>query len=459
MAEDKKIKTYKMYNEDDRQRYDTDFHHYTCIKTKHISTDKEGVVKILAQFKYSPSCYLLYKKMTLAEAAQTIQENESISFVGRYLMDFNTNTIGLAEGTVLKNFDAGFCMFDGSTSFANAVFDENDTSFYRANFGAGNVNFYRTDFGCGKLNFSYTNFDKGNVNFAYAVYKGEDATFDGANFGEGHVNFTKAQLGEGTLIFLYTSFSDGDITFKGAKAGSVVFESVKFISDVNLQFEKVKCLKLLSVINKEHMRIAGIEQTLSFKQSANLGRIDMDWEKSNVKKAVEAAYTPPANAAREERMQMCTLAAHDFLMLKENYGAAGQYEYEDSAYRAYMKYYTKSLRWLSKDFGKKTFNNIFGIISGYGTKVSNILLSCIIAVIAFGMIYLSTFLNYAHVARSFLKAMYFSTITFLTIGYGDLSPMNTNFTDLQTFCTGLEGFVGLLLMSMVTVVIMRKVLR
>ena len=89
MAEDKKIKTYKMYNEDDRQRYDTDFHHYTCIKTKHISTDKEGVVKILAQFKYSPSCYLLYKKMTLAEAAQMIQKNESVSFVGRYLMDFN----------------------------------------------------------------------------------------------------------------------------------------------------------------------------------------------------------------------------------------------------------------------------------------------------------------------------------------------------------------------------------
>ena len=123
-----------------------------------------------------------------------------------------------------------------------------------------------------------------------------------------------------------------------------------------------------------------------------------------------------------------------------------------------MNHNTRSLQWKGS-FGKKIFNAAFGAISGYGTKISNILLSCFISVIAFGFVYLSAFANAADTTRAFLKAMYFSTITFLTIGYGDLSPMNTGFTDLQTFCTGLEGFMGLLLMSMVTVVVVRKVLR
>jgi len=458
MSEDKKIKKYSMYSEDDRQRYDKDFHNYTCVSTKYVSTDKEGIVKILAHFKYSPSCYLLYRKMTLAEAAEMIDKGQGISFVGRYLSDFNINTLKVRKGIKLNDFDAAFCYLDGSTSFANAVFAGEYINFYRANFGRGNVSFYRADFGAGSVNFSNANFDKGNVNFAYSRFAGEKMSFSGANFGEGHVNFSKSDFGQSSLTFHYTGFSDGDIIFKSARAGIVSFEAIKFVSDVNLQFAELGSLHLKSVINKDHMRISGIQDKLSFAASENLGRLDINWQENLARRAIERAHLSGKMESAEQRRAAYAMAAHDFLLLKENYSSTGQYEYEDSAHRAHMKYNTRSLKWRGS-FGKKLFNAAFGAISGYGTKISNILLSCFLAVIAFGFVYLSAFVHSADTTRAFLKAMYFSTITFLTIGYGDLSPMNTGFSDLQTFCTGLEGFMGLLLMSMVTVVVVRKVLR
>ena len=51
--------------------------------------------------------------------------------------------------------------------------------------------------------------------------------------------------------------------------------------------------------------------------------------------------------------------------------------------------------------------------------------------------------------------LYFSTITFLTIGYGDISPQNP----LTALLAGIEGFFGLFLMSYFTVAIVRKTLR
>jgi hypothetical protein len=55
----------------------------------------------------------------------------------------------------------------------------------------------------------------------------------------------------------------------------------------------------------------------------------------------------------------------------------------------------------------------------------------------------------------FLKGLYFSATTFLTIGYGDIQPP----TQTVAFAAGIEGFLGLFLMSYFTVAIVRKLLR
>ena len=52
------------------------------------------------------------------------------------------------------------------------------------------------------------------------------------------------------------------------------------------------------------------------------------------------------------------------------------------------------------------------------------------------------------------KAFYHSAITFLTIGYGDHFPFGA-----IRWMSGIEGFVGLFLMSYFTVAFVRKILR
>jgi hypothetical protein len=52
------------------------------------------------------------------------------------------------------------------------------------------------------------------------------------------------------------------------------------------------------------------------------------------------------------------------------------------------------------------------------------------------------------------KSIYHSAITFLTIGYGDYYP-----SGYIRWLSGIEGFVGLFLMSYFTVAFVRKVLR
>jgi hypothetical protein len=52
------------------------------------------------------------------------------------------------------------------------------------------------------------------------------------------------------------------------------------------------------------------------------------------------------------------------------------------------------------------------------------------------------------------KSIYHSAITFLTIGYGDYYP-----SGVIRWLSGIEGFVGLFLMSYFTVAFVRKVLR
>ena len=53
-----------------------------------------------------------------------------------------------------------------------------------------------------------------------------------------------------------------------------------------------------------------------------------------------------------------------------------------------------------------------------------------------------------------LQSFYHSAITFFTIGYGDVYPVG-----LSRVISGLEGFMGVFMMSYFTVAFVRKVLR
>jgi hypothetical protein len=54
----------------------------------------------------------------------------------------------------------------------------------------------------------------------------------------------------------------------------------------------------------------------------------------------------------------------------------------------------------------------------------------------------------------FLQSFYHSAVTFFTIGYGDVFPQG-----MSRIVSGLEGFMGVFMMSYFTVAFVRKVLR
>ncbi|MEX1376160.1 MAG: ion channel [Eubacteriales bacterium] len=487
-------KVIKMYEVEERFQNFADL--LDNVSFEYQDTDDDGIVTIKAETKSGKYICLQYREISLPEIKEMFLSGEKIDLTGKYINNFDIDKLNLPSGfqlnvdfiadfsywngdTNFKGFDfgkgnvqftgvnfdngdvwfSGVCFNIGDVSFLKANFGEGDVSFEAINLYQGDISFYDTNFGEGDVKFFGSNLGKGIMNFDGTNFGKGIVNFDGTNFGKGDVTFDGANFGKGKVSFNGTTSDKGNISFRGASADIVSIIGSKFTNDINLQFRSINHLELISCTNKQHMKISGIKEKLSFKDSANLGRIEINWDQCNVKKAIQNAYNLKGSKHREGYKRDCADAAHDFLLLKENYRNIANYEWEDEAYFNYMKYNTKSMEWPSNKFGKKFFNTLFGGISGYGTRILNILVSCLLMILLSGAIYCSAFHDRVLTFRNVLKSMYFSTITFLTIGYGDFAPANMNFSDFQTFWTGVEGFAGLFLMSIFTIVIMRKVLR
>jgi hypothetical protein len=79
------------------------------------------------------------------------------------------------------------------------------------------------------------------------------------------------------------------------------------------------------------------------------------------------------------------------------------------------------------------------------------------AVFGFAAIYYTfqNFMSYAAPLKmSFADCVYFSVVTYTTVGYGDIHAIG----DLR-FLAGLEALVGLTLTSLFTVIIARRIIR
>ncbi|WP_281558201.1 potassium channel family protein [Thalassomonas sp. RHCl1] len=86
---------------------------------------------------------------------------------------------------------------------------------------------------------------------------------------------------------------------------------------------------------------------------------------------------------------------------------------------------------------------------GYFCKWQNILFTILSTITIFAVIYLFSFKDTTPV-----KSLYFSLITFTTVGYGDISPEKDN--SLLMLTAGIEGLLGVILISFLTVTIVRR---
>lgn len=139
-----------------------------------------------------------------------------------------------------------------------------------------------------------------------------------------------------------------------------------------------------------------------------------------------------------------------FLVMKENFKLLGQNREEDICYLEYRRLENKNIKG-----SKRIVDSIVGITSGYGTKPQWMLITVLLSIVAFATVYYTVpYISFGH-AKTYIDYLYVSGITYFTVGYGDITPLNS----LTKLVVLLESFVGISSMSYLLVVLSRKIIR
>ena len=159
--------------------------------------------------------------------------------------------------------------------------------------------------------------------------------------------------------------------------------------------------------------------------------------------------------------------------MKEEFRDTGRYLDEDVAYVYFKRYELVSEYELAKEKGIVALilfmpnflfqRLVFDKVGLYATNPFRVLFSIVVVNFIFSLIYtmfysasnmLTCMDNSVGIFEKILGNLYFSAITFFTVGYGDCSPLG-----FFKILAPLEGFVGVFLMSYFTVAFVRKILR
>ncbi|MDP3558632.1 MAG: ion channel [Bacteroidota bacterium] len=381
----------------------------------------------------------------------------------------------------LSFVDANFS--NGNVDFKNTIYGKGNVDFKFAKFSDGNISFERASFGIGKKDFKNVEFGGGRIDFKRVEFNDGDVSFEGVEFGNGKVNFKGSVFGKGIKSFNHSDFAHGEaifdhvdfglglVSFNQAKAAHISFRSCPFNSYVDFRFSECKIANLSNTIVRDIIDIKPEHKEINIRElnltnARILGRIFINWRENKVDKLIY-------NQKKTDYFQK----AEQFRILKENFRVNGQYEDEDAAYIEFKRCEAKAN--LNSEKVSSPFNKlfaypkyyfqkyIFDFIGRYGTAPTRVLLNAVFTVFVFGIIYyLSTEyiaffgsiestlpqnLNHFH---EFWNSIYYSAITFFTIGYGDYFPHGA-----LKFVAALEGFSGVFLMSYFTVAFVRKILR
>lgn len=143
--------------------------------------------------------------------------------------------------------------------------------------------------------------------------------------------------------------------------------------------------------------------------------------------------------------------ANQLLTLKENFRQLGEYRNEDLCHLYYHRKATKK----EPKLWKRVFNNFFDLICGYGTKPFRLLILTGLTILIFALLFLILPDVRFKGAESFVDYLYVSGVTFFTVGYGDVVPVN----DLTKIFIIIEAFFGVGMMGCLMALFSRKIIR
>ncbi len=364
-------------------------------------------------------------------------------------VNFTTTTFNGEADFKSTNFESitrfWFATFNGSADFREATFKMNtvfkQTSFMgiadfeAVKFNGHTTKFTRTTF-AGNANYFFVKF-KGNADFEETIFK-YDANFEEATF-EGDVdfrlkcfvktlNFSKIKTLAGKKLFIRLNNKIGIISFERA-----------YLENTYLDIELVEGIL--------------IDFTDASLRNTKIKKVQIE------------------NHILQEKEKEFSKAKEIYLLLKNNFHSIGKYGHGNWAFKKEKDMerkgncHFKTLhRWIWSCF----LNGIFG----YGTQPFKVIISAILVILFFALSFsliglgnpeiielkgtaihsdsgnivdlASKGLLKNNVIRNFPDSLYFSTITFTTLGYGDFRPLE----GLGRILAGSEAFIGAFMMAL-----------
>lgn len=385
----------------------------------------------------------------------------NVSFGNGDVSFINSNFINSKPTFKVSTFEKG------KVDFHYAHFGDKNISFERVQFGEGPVDFSKIEFGSGKLNFNRSIFVKGDINFEGIDLKNGRLTFKRVKFISNHIDFSEANCSGSTLLFESAFLGNSTFSFKKVSANTISFQSCHLNNYVDFRVKMVNNIILSDCVVRDILDFIPYNHevrinTLDLNGMRLIGKIFLDWKKNNVFKIIH-----------NQKQTSETEKGYQFRLLKENFHNTGEYEAEDQSYIFFKRYESKAI--LENDLKKSIWNKLWAYPNYYfkdllldkaglyATAPVRVLWSMLITYIFFSLLLIgTTFLEIGNLTGSsghsilstISDAFYFSAITYLTVGYGDLCPLG-----IGRWIAGIEGFVGVFLMAYFTVAFVRKVLR
>jgi len=285
--------------------------------------------------------------------------------------------------------------------------------------------------------------------------------------GSGVKDFSLMEMQTCEASFEKTDFGSGEVSFNGSSFKQLSLRSCHLDHYVDIRLSRAELIDLSDSIVRDIVDMEPFNadyqiNILDLSGMRLLGKLYMDWDNNRCREVI----MNQKNTSLKQKSEQ-------FRILKENFNVTGKYEDEDRAYVMFKRlesryflhetlvrkkgiasipaYISYGFRWL-----------VFDAAGQYATNPIRVLLSMVVSYLVFSFIYLFMILfSRSDIIASVddrltivARAFYHSAITFLTIGYGDHYPYGS-----IRWMSGIEGFIGLFLMSYFTVAFVRKILR
>jgi len=319
------------------------------------------------------------------------------------------------------------------TTFANARFTNTTAGFIDALFGGRRLSFKSAWFMGTKTDFGGASFGTDATDFSWSNFSGESTHFGHATFSGEIVDFTHAH-------FSATETGFNDVAFACAKAD---FGAARFLSAWT-DFTDTEA----GTCSFVHARWRNVDFT-GANWNSKPGRPSVSWDESTA--GTIEAYRNAAAVCRN---------------IKQAYQATGDYQAAREFFYGEMECVRRSTQLSPKWLGL----TLLKLICGYGERPWRVVVTWLGVVIVFAGVYgftgISTTTDVSprslfssvplrEIAAHLWRCVYFSGVTFTTLGYGDFRPAGI---PTQVFAV-LEASLGAFLMALFILVVGRKLLR